>query len=349
MTMSRRMFLGAAAGVAASAITGTSTVRAWGSQLVEPGFAASAATATAGTGYLPYTADSFFKSKVAGAPIDATRTAAFRSFMKSFVDQKGTAYPTINGLSGSSWGTPFAIGTSSDPVWKLTGTLSSKVADLATTGFHAPDWLGSILTGTTDSPFCVLDMASGFTVFGGKASQTGTRTISVGSAGKTWHSSNGLHFKNPKSNDSRNFTSRGRISDSMVIRRDIVDKAIAGGTGLGHVLHLFLCETRSSDGYCSPMVSCEGNKAGWGAEGERIAIDQKVNLTTRGLSPFGLAIARTLQQHGAYIGDNAGKQSALKAEQASAARNPWSGLAVSQDALKGLTWDDFVVVPRGWQ
>jgi len=269
--------------------------------------------------------------------------------MKSYPDQKAKAYPSINGLTTSSWGTAFAVGTSADPIWTVKGGVNAKCGDLGSIGFHAPDWLGTILTGTSDSPFCVLDMASGFTVFGTKAALTGTRTISVGSAGKTYHSSNGLHYKNPRTDDSRNFTSRGRISDAMVIRRDVTEAAMAKGTGLGHVLHLFLCETSSADGYCHPMVGCEGGKSGFGTEGQRIAIDPKVDVAKRGLSPFGLAIARTLQTNGAYIGDNAGRYSALKAEQVSGGRNPWAGLAVSPDALKGLTWDDFVVLPCGWQ
>ena len=56
------------------------------------------------------------------------------------------------------------------------------------------------------------------------------------SAGITYHSSNGLHRSNPLSNDKRNSTSRGRISDAMVIRSDLVDHGIANNTDLGHVL-----------------------------------------------------------------------------------------------------------------
>ena len=40
--------------------------------------------------------------------------------------------------------------------------------------------------------------------------------------------------------------------------------------------------------------------------------------------------------------------SAVKAEQASRRRDPWDGL-LHQNSLKGITWNDFVVLPRGWQ
>ena len=74
----------------------------------------------------------------------------------------------------------------------------------------------------------------------------------------------------------------------------------------------------------------------------------RVDLTRRGLSPGGLVVARTLQQHGCYIGDNSGSASAVKAEQAGRTRDPWKGL-LRQNSLRGITWDDFVVLPRGWQ
>jgi len=68
-----------------------------------------------------------------------------------------------------------------------------------------------------------------------------------------------------------------------------------------------------------------------------------VNLTTRGLSPAGLVIARTLQRYGCYIGDNAGKESTLKAEQETPTHPVWNG-RLTQDSLAGLRWDDFVVL-----
>src|SRR3954470_22443149 len=307
--------------------------------LLRPSVAAAATT----TPFLPYTAGSYFRTPVAGLSADPTRTAAFRAFMKTHPEQKAYAYPRINGIGTNRWGTAYAMGTATDPIWKLTGTVSSFCQTLAVTGFHAPSWLGSVLSGTTDSPFCVVDVASGFTVFGTKASVVATRTISVQSAGITYHSSNGLHRSNPLSNDKRNSTSRGRISDAMVIRSDLVDHGVANNTDLGHVLHLFLVETRSSDGYRHPMIGCESNKVGFGAEGERIAIDPAVDLTTRGLSPAALVVARTLQRYGCYFGDNAGSESALKAEQETPAHPVWNA-RLGRDSLAGLRWDDFVVL-----
>ena len=305
--------------------------------------AATTSNASVNAPFLPYTADSYFRTPVAGLASDPVRTAAFRTFMHTHPDQRSFAYPRITGIGPNRWGTTYAMSTAADPLWKLTGALTPYCSTLAATGFHAPDWLASILTNTSDSPFCVVDLGSGFTVFGTKARLVAPRTISVGSAGITYHSSNGLHRKDPQSNDKRNFTSRGRISDAMVIRSDLVDHGIANNTDLGHVLHMFLVETRSSDGCRHPMVGCEGGKNGFGAEGERIAIDPSVNLTTRGLSPAGLVLARTLQRYGCYFGDNAGRESTLKAEQETSTRPVWKG-RLTQDSLAGLRWDDFVVL-----
>jgi len=170
----------------------------------------------------------------------------------------------------------------------------------------------------------------------------------VGAAGAFAHASNGLDKRNPRSNSTTNFRSRGAIPDGMVIRKDLVDWGIANNTDLGHVLHMLLVETKTSDGFCHPMVGTESGKNGFGAEGERIAISPSVNVAARGLTPTGLVIARTLQNYGCYFGDNSGSQTALKAEQTSASRNVW-GTTLTASTLKGLTWDDFVVIPKGWQ
>jgi hypothetical protein len=309
--------------------------------------------------FIPYSLDSFFRSRVDGkagrptAAVDAARTSAFQQFMLSHPDQHLHSAPVIKGLpgAGSAWGTVYAVGQQTDPIWKLTGNVPSAVAWLKTTGFHAPSWLGKGLTGTSDSPFVVQDMVSGWSVWAAKAAPGTGNLINVGAAGAFKHSSNGLDMRNPKrdANGTGNYRSRGAIPDAMVIRRDLIDYGISNNTGLGHVLHMFMVETKKLDGHCHPMVG-EENQAGWGAEGERIFIRPDVDLTTRGLSPFGLVIARTLQQHGCYLGDNAGGPSTLKAEGTSTIHNPWTNLAVDTYALDHkITWTDFAVAQKSWQ
>jgi hypothetical protein len=191
----------------------------------------------------------------------------------------------------------------------------------------------------------MIDPVFGYTVqFADAVPDPTTRTITVSNAGIMWHSSNGLDYRNPRSDDTRNFTSRGRILDAMVIRRDVLDQAVANGTGLGHVLHLYFVETLTSDGFMHPMVGTESKKSGWGIEGERIRISPSVNLAGRGLSGACLAIARTLQENGAYLGDNSGSSTQIKASQPAA----YLGTNLSTDCMKDkVSFDDFEVVAGG--
>ena len=305
-----------------------------------------AADAATGHPFIPYNKRSYFRRPVNFTQVNHVRTRRFHEFMRTWSTQVGHHHPTIKGLDGNHWGVAFAIGHASDPIWRLTGNLRPEHKRLSTTGFHAPAWFGRVLTQTSDSPFTVMDRANGITVSGAKANVVAPRTIRVGAAGLMYHSSNGLDKKDPHSNDHRNKTPRGRIADAMVIRADLVEHGIAHGTGLGHVLHMFFCQTRSASGFCHPMVAAESGKNGWGAEGQRIAIHPGIDLSKRGLSKGGLVIARTLQRHGCYLGDNAGRESCLKAEQSSSAHDVWSG-QIHQHSLSGITWADFVVIRRG--
>jgi hypothetical protein len=301
-------------------------------------------SAPAGGPFLPYAAGSYFYSEPSDyGTIDPTLTSQMRSFMATYADQKATPYPLLNGVGGNEWGMVYAEGSASDPMWTLTGTLPTTVANhLSAVGFHAPAYLGEMLTGTSDSPFVVLDRASGITIWGAGASKGAGNTIHVTAAGFFDHASNGLDTRRPESNSTENFRSRGVIPDSMVIRKDRLDWAVANNTDLGHVLEIFWPETDSSLGYRLPMVGAESSKAGWGAEGQRIGIDPSINLAARDCTPYARAIALTLQRHGAYIGDNAGSAAAFKMQQDTSAHPVW-GASVTQHELSGcVSWTDFV-------
>lgn len=335
-TVSRRALLvGPAAGalaVAATGAAGAHAPRARGARAP----------------YLPYSPKSYFRSRVTGLPVDTEATTRFKEFMATFPDQSDVAHPTISGTGPNRWGTAWVRGTPSHPVWRIrdiNDAASAHNAPLRTRGFRAPRWLPDVLTETSDSPLCVMDIASGFTAFFTGATLVGDHLLDVDSAGITHHASNGLDHRNKRSDDRRNFTSRGRISDAMVIRRDLVDHGIKHDTDLGHVLHLFLVETNSAAGFRHPMVGFESGKSGFGAEGLRLAIRADVDLTRRNLSPAGLVIARTLQTRGCYIGDNAGSESAFKAEQETEAHPVW-GRRLHRDSLRQVSWDDFVVLAR---
>ena len=335
-----------AGATAASPSTATTQPTATTPATGSTGSTGSAAQALGGA-FLPYSANSFFRSRVTNAPVDAARTSQFHAFMASNPDQAGITWPKIN--MNPDWAMSYHVGTSTDPVWRLAGgnTSDPHLTILRTQGFHMADSVADTFpTGAQDRPGVMVDPVFGYTVqFADAVPDKATRTITVSNAGIMWHGSNGLDGRNPASDDKRNFTSRGRIPDAMVIRRDLLDQAIANGTGLGHVLHLFFVETNSSDGVASPMTGAESGHSGWGAEGERIRIRPDLDLQARGLTGAALAIARTLQENGAYIGDNSGSSTQIKASQPEA----YTGTNLTTDALKGkITWADFEVLPRGW-
>jgi hypothetical protein len=340
LTFQVRAVNAAGAGPWAEAVASTSTTAPKEPADTQPAGTSPAPSTDFG---LPYSADSFFKSRAENATVDASRTTQFREFMRTAPDQKGITWPKIN--MNASWAMSYHVGKSTDPIWRLKGgnTANSRLAILTKQGFHMADSVADTFpTGTQDRPGVMVDPVFGYTVqFADAVPDKATRTITVSNAGIMWHSSNGLDYRNPKSDDSRNFTSRGRILDAMVIRRDVLDKAIAKDTGLGHVLHLYFVETNTAHGVKHPMVGAESGKYGWGAEGERIRLRPSIDLKARGLTGAALAVARTLQQNGAYLGDNSGSSTQIKASQASA----YTGTNMAPDMLQGkISWDDFEVV-----
>ena len=336
LPLSRRAF------VRSAALTGSLASVASLTGTVSP-----AGAVAAGSTGLPYGAGSYFRTPVAGMAADATRTTAFRSFMRTHPDQKSYSYPRITGMDGNQWGTTTHVSDASDPVWKLKNP-RKQTQILATQGFHMRDEVAKrVPTGTQDRPFLIVDPVFGYSLFcADVVPDPQTRTITVSASAVFHHSSNGLDGRNPRSDDTRNFASRGRIPDAMAIRPDLLKAAIENGTGLGHVLHAFFVETLTTAGFCHPMIGTESDKHGWGAEGDRIAIKPDVDLKARGLTDAALAIARTLQTHGAYLGDNSGSSTMLKGVQTTSTYNPYDGTNMRVDCLKALTWDDFHVLKR---
>jgi hypothetical protein len=302
--------------------------------------------------FIAYSADSLFRKPLpAVTPVSST-SAQGVAFAKA---NDPSPYLKIRGAHGVGWGIAYAMADCSDPVYRIGsgGTVPASQQHLRDVGFHAPASVWQNIPPNGDAPFLVIDTCgtsarpAGLSVWGANASVSG-QTVSVSAAGSFSHDSNGLDRRNRASNSQLNERSRGVIPDSMAIRVDLLDRAIRNGTGLGHVLEVFWMETDSAAGALSPMVGAENGKAGYGAEGERLRIKPGIDLASRpGCSPttnpVGLAIARTLQQNGAYLGDNSGSGSGIKTEQ----NANYPGLTA--DSLHGcMTWDDIEFLPRGW-
>jgi hypothetical protein len=302
--------------------------------------------------FIPYWEDSLFRKPLPDdTPVSAT-SAEGVAFAKA---NDPYPYLKIRGAHGVGWGIAYAMADCSDPIYRIgsEGNLPASQRHLRDVGFHAPASVWENIPPNDDGPFLVIDRCGtparpgGLSVWGANTSVSGT-TVTTSAAGSFAHDSNGLDSRNPASDSQLNERSRGVIPDSMAIRVDLLDQAIRNGTGLGHLLEVFWVETDSSAGVVSPMVGSEDGKHGYGAEGERFRIKAGIDLASRpGCSPetnpVGLAIARTLQEHGAYLGDNSGSGSGIKTEQ----NADYPGLHA--DSLAGcMTWDDIEFLPRGW-
>jgi hypothetical protein len=306
-----------------------------------------------------YAPGSFLYSTAQDLPIDTARTVAFRTFMATFPDQRTITWPKLN--MNPNWAMSYDYGSAGDPVWKLRtasgGAWTGRLAILSSQGFHMSDSVvTSVPVGNQDRPMVIIDRVFGYTAqFADAVPSLATHTIRATGPGITWHGSNGLDSRNPRSDDNRNQTSRGRLIDAMVITREELDQAVAAGTGLGKVLHLYFVETRSAEGFVHPMAGAEKGKNGFGAEGLRVRLSDAGlrRAVAAGLTGAARAIAQTLHDNGAYLGDNSGSSTQIKLSQASHYRGTnlvsASGAPLT-DALKGkVFWADFEVVTPGAQ
>jgi hypothetical protein len=311
------------------------------------------AVSRAGAPYLPYTADSLFRKPL---PDNAPVSPDNAQMVAWTAAHEPDPYLKIRGANGVGWGIAYAEATCSDPIYRIGpgGSVPASQEHLRTVGFHAPADVWKNIPQNGDAPFLIVDRCgtsarpAGLSVWGANAAVSGS-TVNVSAAGSFAHDTNGLDRRNPLSNSQLNERSRGVIPDSMLIRLDALDYAIRNGTGLGYALEVFWVETNSAAGFSSPMVGAESGKNGVGAEGQRIRIKPGIDLAARpGCSPttnpVGLAIARTLQQNGAYIGDNSGSGSGIKTQQ----NAQFPGL--NADSLRGcMTWNDIEFLPVNWQ
>lgn len=314
---------------------------------------------------LPYTSSSWLRTTTAGLTPDPTKTSDMIGYITTHDPNPS---PNLQGLGGNAWGTSWGgVATCSDPVWKIgTGTVKPQNSFLTTVGFHASQQMvddinAAAAAGGTDLPFEVIDncrdsawlaqlpssFQRGLVVKGTQAQPvSGTNTINVGGyAGAYDLGSNGLAGPVTGSDNPDNWSSRGVIAASSTIRHDQLRYAVDNNGDLGQRLEIFWWETQALSGVINPpMFDFESGSArnGWGAEGQLIGIDKgyDASLCTNAAAA---AIVRTLQNYGAYIGDNAGGGgTSLKMEQS---HGQWADLSVSQrslDTCAGLDWNDFV-------
>lgn len=320
---------------------------------------ANAGVSTASGPFIAYPVTSFFRTPLGSNwPVDPTSDTGI-AFAKA---NDPNPYPMLRGVGGNQWGVGFALGTCSDPIWKFdtTAKLPAGQSFLTTEGFHAPQGWEKNIPQNNDAPIEIIDTCGvpsrpkGFTVWGANVYYDGNanRILTTNPAsnsgaiigGSFSHDTNGLNYGVANSTDTTdlNETSRGNIPDSFGIRDDLLQYGMQGGNNgtLGHVLQMFWIETDSAMGNVAPMSGHENNRAGYGAEGERIALKPTWTPPST-CTGAALVVARTLQDYGAYLGNNSGSGSGIKVQQNSTLLSPRSLGAC-------FTWDDMAFVQQGW-
>jgi hypothetical protein len=312
----------------------------------------------AGAPFIPYGPNSFLRTPLGSNwPVDSDSANGIAWYMAhDAADQ-----PKFNGVDGNQWGSAFAIGKCSDPIYKFpAGTKLNSSAQnfLMSEGFHAPEGWTNNMASNNDAPIEIIDTCgvparpNGFSVWAANVAYAGNHMLKTnplsnsGSivAGSFSHDTNGINKGVQHSNDTRGFneTSRGIIPDSITIRDDLLRYGMSGGNNgtLGHVLEMFSVGTNSAMGVYPPMLNAENGQSGYGAEGERIALKPtwKPPSTCTGAP---LVVARTLQVYGVYIGNNSGSGSGIKVQQNST-------LLHTHDLAKCFTYNDMAFVQRGW-
>jgi len=96
---------------------------------------------------------------------------------------------------------------------------------------------------------------------------------------------------------------------------------------INHAL-VFAYPYTQAGGPVPPAVGSDGRTEGAQAipEGARVQLDPSLDLSTLGLRPYELMVARALQEYGAYISDTGGAISFPVAHPQSWPRNPYVGL-----------------------
>lgn len=159
--------------------------------------------------------------------------------------------------------------------------------------------------------------------------------------------SNGLDKRATGSDSAFNDGHRGVATPIRAVRLEEVRSG-----AIYRRLECFWHATGRPDGrtpsYYWPMVDYEGGKGGVVPQGIVLRIRSGIDLSTLGLSPGALVIARALQEYGCIIGDNDGiDNNSIKLQRGPA---QWAEIdpALSVDSLSVLGWGDWEFVEGGY-
>jgi hypothetical protein len=202
---------------------------------------------------------------------------------------------------------------------------------------------------SSDSELTVYDTRAGYVAWLWHAHRRPDGKWVAGGGSIDYLASNGLDGSLSVSTNARNSGHRGLPPTALEVR---LDELRLGA--IKHVLRIAVNRTKSA--HVFPMVGdesgCSNPKLCRYAppEGTRIRISPSVDLSSLGLTPSALTIARALQTYGAVISDQAGKTVNLKVENtvAEGRGNLWAGL-LTDASLEAIPLQDYEVIALGYR
>jgi hypothetical protein len=293
---------------------------------------------TAGSKRLVRVPDAFSADSIWNTPLPADAPLHPRS------DEMVTFLASDNALQGcitlagaeNNWGMPIYVADADSPIYNVTSTKYPVPPEFAS--LRVPS--GALPAETSDAEMVIYDLDRGVVAQLSKARYDADRetwTVSGGSI--AYLRSNGLDGSLSASDESRNRgTFRGYNGAVAAVNFDdvadgVLDNVVKIGVHRSHVDAV------------SPMVGSDGDLVADGVprQGMRLRIRPELDLTTLGLAPQALIIARGLQEYGAIIGDSTGSAIVLMLEdtERSGSGGRWN---LDEFDLCAITADDLQIV-----
>jgi hypothetical protein len=246
-----------------------------------------------------------------------------------WVDSKSTAMATVTASLG---GSGFRMGAASDSVAGGTGP--------------APIPPGAMPAVGTDRHLAIVDRAAAME-WGFWDADHGTGGWTAGEASTMDLSGSGVR---PPEHNNPWWAGHGprACGFGLIAGLITVDEIRAGA--IEHALVIAYPHVRSRY-YTPPASSAQGTTTDALPTrgilcGGRIQLDPTLDVTTLGLSPAGVTIARALQKYGAYVGDYSGAVS-LYADASADAQAYWSSGALANDSAQAIPLNRFRVLTIG--
>ena len=240
--------------------------------------------------------------------------------------ENSSADNTYLNLTNTSWACPVYWAVPGDPQYHVPWTGYPANRPPEHDNIRIP--YEAAPSSNSDAQFVLYDVERGYvSTFQAATYDAAHNTWTTSGGSLAYLASNGLERRvtqtpwHEGSDDDRNMGSqRGNSGAHFYVGWEMLKNAAANGGDLGHIHKIALGSFFRED-YIAPTVGSDGKmptSSPWYQEapknGTRFRIKPSVVLTGKGLSPSALALARTFQKYGVYLGDSSGSTTNLKME-----------------------------------